>query len=561
MADEPRPVLVLGAGINGAAIARELLLNGVPVVVVDQADVASGATAFSSRLIHGGLRYLEYGDFDLVRESLAERTRLLRLAPQFVRPLELFIPVRSRMGGLVASARRFLGHESGEGESGGTPPRGLWLARAGLWFYDRWARDPTLPRHRVYRATDNRAVPVDPRLYRWEMSYHDAQIVYPERFVLALLEDARRLAIGQGLTFRVWTYCRALLDGVTAEIRPAAGGDAVATFRPAAIVNATGAWVDRTLARMSLASRRLIGGTKGSHLVTSSSRLRSLLGDRGIYVEAADGRPVFILPWAGNVLIGTTDVPFERGPEQAVAGDDEIDYLLDAVNQVLPQAALGQHDIDSHYSGVRPLPYADAATPAAITRRHALHWHTDAPLPLCSVIGGKLTTCRSLAEEAAGELLTRLGLRRSADSRERTIPGGHEYPSDAAALEAAWRRLSQRSGWTIEQVRAVWPLIGTRTEEVVDACAGQSATSLPGTDLPAAFARWIIEHEWVTTLDDLVERRLMLIFDPRLSVGCLVELAGLLAAAGRLAPSDLDAHVKATIRRLGERYGKKVQGG
>src|SRR5437764_8062475 len=128
-----QPVLILGAGINGAAIARELVLNGVPVHVVDQADIASGTTAYSSRLIHGGLRYLEYGEFDLVRESLTERQRLLKLAPRFVSPLQLFIPVRNRFGGLVSSARRFLHLE---GKSPTAKSRGLCLARMGLWLYD-----------------------------------------------------------------------------------------------------------------------------------------------------------------------------------------------------------------------------------------------------------------------------------------------------------------------------------------------------------------------------------------------------------------------------------------
>src|SRR5262245_9386968 len=173
-----QPVLILGAGINGAALARELVLNGVGVYLVDTADIASGATAYSSRLIHGGLRYLEYGEFDLVRESLAERTRLLRLAPQVVRPLKLSIPVKTRTSGFVGAARTFLGLRGGATSQS----RGMWVVRMGLWLYDRYARDPMLPGHSARRVGEPATLAVSSD-YRWLCEYWDAQIQYPERFV------------------------------------------------------------------------------------------------------------------------------------------------------------------------------------------------------------------------------------------------------------------------------------------------------------------------------------------------------------------------------------------
>jgi glycerol-3-phosphate dehydrogenase len=286
--------------------------------------------------------------------------------------------------------------------------------------------------------------------------------------------------------------------------------------------------------------------------------LTSLLAGRGVYAEAADGRPVFILPWESNVLIGTTDLPFEGDPSEAVAEEAEIDYLLAAVNDVLPQARLARNEIDFHYSGVRPLPFADAATPAAITRRHALHWHAEAPLPLCSVIGGKLTTCRSLAEEAAAEVLARLGRSPTADSRDRTLPGGHEYPPDEPALATARTRLARENGLSEGQVRAVWPLVGNRLEELFRDIGPISAENLPGTELPVAFAQWAIEHEWVTTLADLVERRLMLLFHAGLSRSCCRKLADLLVAAGKLPAHLAESEVEALIEGLRLRYGKRV---
>ena len=200
-----KTVLVLGAGINGVAIARELLLNHVPVRLVDRWDIASGTTAYSSRLIHGGLRYLEYGDFSLVRESLDERERLLQLAPQFVQPLQLFIPVERRASGFGAAARKFLGWSAARDAR--PVPRGLWLVRMGLLLYDLCARRSSLPHHRVHPLSDSAVPPVNRERFRWLASYYDAQIQFTERFVLAMLEDARHLSEAQGVPLSVHTYC------------------------------------------------------------------------------------------------------------------------------------------------------------------------------------------------------------------------------------------------------------------------------------------------------------------------------------------------------------------
>ncbi len=401
----PNPVLILGAGINGAALARELTLNGVDVVLVDIHDIAAGATSYSSRLIHGGLRYLEYGDFALVRESLGERTRLLRVAPQFVHPLRLFIPVQNRFGGLLSAAKRFLGLKD-HPRPGRVLHRGLWTVRFGLWLYDNYARDPTLPKHQSHRAGTDAVVPVDPATYRWVCSFSDAQIVFPERFTLALLNDAREIAAGQGTQFGVLTYHEAALDGNTVVIRRVGTSQTFEQLQPSVIVNATGAWVDHTLQSLHVPSKRLMGGTKGSHFVTSNSRLQQLLAGRAVYTEAGDGRPIFILPFdlpfLRGTLIGTTDVPFVDDPATAVPTPHELEYLVAAVNEVFPDLALTTADIDLHYAGVRPLPYSDASTPGAVSRRHWMEPNPNCEVPLYSIIGGKLTTCRSLAEEAAG---------------------------------------------------------------------------------------------------------------------------------------------------------------
>ena len=559
----PSSVLILGAGINGAALARELVLNGVGSVVVDVHDIASGATAHSSRLIHGGLRYLEYGEFDLVRESLEERTRWLRLAPQFVRPLRLFIPIRNRRGGLLAGARTFLGLKP-RAVRGRPKHRGLWAIRVGLWLYDVYAHDPTLPRRRLYKSRSREVVRVDSAKYRWMYSFSDAQIVYPERFTLALLEDARQIAETGGIEFNVYTYHRAALDGTTAKISPVERpGEIVHSFQPSAVVNATGAWVDRTLAALHVPSKPLMGGTKGSHFITYHELLRRRLSDRAMYVEAADGRPVFVLPFGEGTLVGTTDLPFSDDPATAIATPEELRYLVDAVNELFPDLRLTTDDVAQHYSGVRPLPAAGPTTPAAVTRRHWLEPNTESEVPLYSIIGGKLTTCRSLAEEAAGTILARLGIEHTLNSRDRSLPGGESYPRDATALSAEWDRIAARFSLDRSAIEAVWPLVGTRTESIIEAASrnpnGLDAVCLPGTALPRGFVRWIIANEWATTMEDLIERRLMLLYHPHLSRACLQDLAHLLVEAGRLADGSEIGAVQRAVDRLETKYGKRIE--
>jgi glycerol-3-phosphate dehydrogenase len=395
--------------------------NGIGVWLVDTADLAFGATAYSSRLIHGGLRYLEFAEFSLVKESLDERGRLLRLAPHLVKPLRLFIPVRNQWGGLPQAAGKFLGLPL-QGKK--TAHRGLRTVQVGLWLYDRFAGRGGLPPRSLHRPGDNGVPAVSSNVARSLWAYSDAQIVYPERLVIDFLNDARQLAAERGVEFRVLTYHGATLHGRTIEIRPVHGDSAAtaASLEPAAIINATGAWVDQTLARLPLPAPRLMGGTKGSHFVTYQPKLTELLQGQGVYAEADDGRPVFVLPFGSGTLVGTTDLAFDGDPATAVATEAELAYLLSVVDDIFPTAGLARGDIAMHQCGVRPLPFVDAKTPAAITRQHQLVWNENASVPLVSLVGGKLTTCRSLAEEAAAAVLRRIGRNVEQTSRERRIP-------------------------------------------------------------------------------------------------------------------------------------------
>jgi glycerol-3-phosphate dehydrogenase len=561
---QKKTVLVLGAGINGVAIARELLLNGVPVCLIDRWDIAGGTTAYSSRLIHGGLRYLEYGDFALVRESLTERERLLKLAPQFVRPLELFIPIERRASGITAAAKKFFGWPTPKDQP--PVPRGMWLVRMGLFLYDFLSRGSSMPRHRGHRLTEPGVPPVNRQRFRWLASYYDAQIVAPERFVIAMLEDARQIAADQGVPFSIHTYCTVDKSGPTVSWQVASESERSAPMEtgeldPALIINATGAWVDESLAQMGIESPQLMGGTKGSHFLTRHPGLEAALRRGGVYAEAADGRPVFLLPFGSYSLVGTTDLPADVPPEDAVAGEDELHYLVHAVRDVFPHVTLTRGDVDFHYCGVRPLPRESADIPASITRRHMLHVHENSDVPLISIVGGKLTTCRSLAEETAELVLKQLNLPVCQNSRERPVPGGRDYPDSNKALVRMHEQIAQQVNLTSEQVHAVWQLCGTRTAEMLvqpvgTRSEGDDDANLADTQLPVRFVQRVIRQEWCRTLEDLVERRLMLLYSPVLTRACLNDLAVLMVEAGLLHADQVDRAVQRCVDRLRDHFGR-----
>lgn len=570
------PVVVIGAGINGAALARELVLSGVPVVVVDADDVACGATAWSTRLVHGGLRYLEYGELALVRESLTERDRLVTLAPHLVRPLAFYLPLRRRLGGLVSAAARIMGWEWLARRWAGRTGRGGIAVAIGLSLYDLLAVGARWPRHRMVAAGGAGLPRVDAASFPLGATYADAQMNAPERFTVELLVDARQAAREQGTNFHLHTHSRAtLLPDGTLRIVPrdgcAASDGLPVEVRPAAIINATGAWVDRTLAGLAAAGAAgflpagpLIGGTKGSHLLVRSPALRAALAEHGVYAEAEDGRPVFVLPFMKDlVLVGTTDIPHAGDPDTARTDAGEITYLLAATSRLFPQVALAPADVQQHYCGVRPLPARVSGEPAAVTRRHMLVPHPQAPLPAWSIVGGKLTTCRSLAESAAARVLGRLGLPVRGSSRTRPLPGA--WPGrtrDDVVRETTAAAL--RSGVAAERTAAVAErvvdLFGSRGPEIFASpgCDRAAGRLLPGCGLPVAAVDFCVREEWAVTLEDLVERRLLLSFDGRLSLVMLEAVAAELSSLGLLPADRSAAEAAAVAERMAARFGRHV---
>ena len=369
-------VIIIGAGINGAGIARDAALRGLRVLLLDKGDMASGTSSASTRLIHGGLRYLEHFEFGLVRESLRERETLLRIAPHLVRPLAITIPIYTQS------------------------KRGRATIRAGMIAYDLLSWSKSLPRHRMLSRAET--LQQSPGLNQEGLlgsaHYFDAQVEFAERLVVENALDARargaevityspvtKLTLEGGVEFR--------FDGETHFARGSV------------IVNAAGPWVDQLLDRAPVESERLIGGTKGSHIVVPPFPGAST---SAIYLEAqSDARPFFIIPWNGNYLIGTTDVRFEDDPDQVRSEWWELDYLLAETNRAFPDAGLTRGQILFTYSGVRPLPWTRNEDEPSITRRHFIREHPRMK-NLLSIVGGKLTTYRSLAEECVDLVFRKL---------------------------------------------------------------------------------------------------------------------------------------------------------
>ena len=473
---------IIGAGVNGAGIARDAALRGLRVVVLEQNDLCSGTSASSSRLIHGGLRYLEYGEIPLVYESLHERRYLRQIAAHLVRPLRIAIPI-------YRNARR-----------------GPLLIRLGMIAYDFLSMGKRMPGHDMLSAEELLAEA--PGLCREGLRggarYFDAQITFAERLVLDNLLAARSAGASIRTYHRVTKISLnngrvenlSYIDTINGE-----AGSLTATI----VVNAAGPWVDQVLGTAALRRKKLVGGTKGSHIVVS---LFDGAPKDAIYVEAeADGRPFFIIPWNGMLLIGTTDIRYQESLDEIRASRAEIDYLLSETNRVFPAAELGIEDIHFAYAGVRPLPHREKGPESAISRKHIIKKNTDIAKGMISIIGGKLTTYRNLAEQTVdrvGKMLRRnLPPCRTHDT---PLPGGW-------GLEEARDRLQALAGLSESGIERIVSIYGGRATQLVDLCAenGDLCACIDADNtVLAGEVVFAIREEMARTLIDVVQRRLML---------------------------------------------------
>lgn len=523
--DGSRPILIVGGGINGIGLYRDLALQNVPAVLIDKYDFSSGTSAAPSRLVHGGLRYLETGEFELVRESVVERNHLLRNAPHLVKPIPVWVPAFSWLGGMFSAGLRFLKLKKTPGA------KGILVVKLGLVFFDRFGgSSQIMPRHRlVPRAESRGRMPGLSDKVRAVAEYYDARLLHPERLALELIKDAERdcpqsLAIPYISLEENRDGVVRLKDGITGE---------TFAINPQLVVNCAGAWVDEVDRRLNI-DKQLIGGTRGSHLVMHRPDLARQLGDGMLYFETRDFRACLVYALdSKNILLGTTDIR-ASDPEAASCSDEEIDYLFDVLEQVLPGAKGQRSEIVFAYAGIRPLPWSGDATTGTISRDHALHEfepQPDRPFPVLTLVGGKWTTYRACAEQICDAVLKRLAIRRSGSTLLQAIGVARDFPTDEIGRDRALEDIVNASGLEPALVAKLLRRYGGTAGQVAAMVADGGRQAL-GRDCQyhEGEIRWIARNERVTRLADIVLRRTLLPFENAITADTITGIATIAAS-------------------------------
>jgi len=478
--DQDYDIAVVGGGINGAGIARDAALRGLRVILLEKNDFGGGTTSYSSRLIHGGLRYLEYGELPLVFESLHERRRLRHVAPHLVKRLKLIIPVFS------------------------DSRRSKFIIRLGMIAYDLLSIGKKIPRHRMLSKDE---VSTEAPGLRQEgltggAAYFDAQVSFAERLVLENIIAAKEAGA------EVRNYSPVIgINVANGKVRGLQFVDLLSgretEIRARVVINAAGPWVDRVLATVNREVPAFMGGTKGSHIVVAEFPGAPAAA---FYIEAhKDGRPFFVIPWNAQYLIGTTDIRYEGDPGDVVASPGEIEYLLSETNRAFPTAKLTATNIHYAYAGVRPLPKREKGPESAITRKHIIFKHRKQARGLISIIGGKLTTYRNLAEQAVNKA-SRLIDSKSGPCRTRKmpLPGSVELESVTADLET-------NSGLSMQCVERLVSIYGSRAAGIANMeNSGMSGGFVDALEtVLATEVIHAIRGEFAKNLIDIVHRRMM----------------------------------------------------
>ena len=546
-------VLIVGGGINGIGTFRDLALNGVDVLLVEKGDFCSGASSASSHMAHGGIRYLENGEFRLVREAVEERNRLLQNAPHIVKPLPTTIPIFKRFSGLLNAPLKFFGMLDRPSE------RGSLIIKLGLMIYDAYTgREGAVPKHQFLSRNKSLAKwkQLNPNIIN-TATYYDGAILQPERLAVELILDAE----SENSDACALNYVSMVGGSEDTIILRDELTDETYDVRPRLVINAAGPWIDFTNRKLGL-STRFIGGTKGSHVVVKHDELRKAIGDNEFFFENEDGRIVLIYPYFDCVLIGTSDIPVEH-PDEAHCTDEEIDYFLSFAQRIFPSLSLTRENIVFQFSGVRPLPHSSAKTVSQISRDHSIEvlsgdW-TNLRFPIYSLVGGKWTTFRAFSEQVTDKALAYLGLSRQKDTRSLQIGGGRGYPRNPGEMRRHTESLSAWTGVARERLKTLFERYGTRAESIATYMNGGTdfiIKTLP--DFTLREVIFLVQHEKICHLDDFVLRRTMLGMLGRVNREMIDELARILGNALGWDEEQKAAEVARTLSILAERHGVRL---
>jgi glycerol-3-phosphate dehydrogenase len=472
----PIDVLIIGGGINGAGIARDASGRGLSVVLVEQHDLAAHTSSASTKLIHGGLRYLEYGEFRLVREALMERERLLTIAPHVIWPLEFVLP-----------------HAKDQ--------RPAWMVRAGLFLYDHLAPRQRLPSSRAVRFGPHPAAKILQSDFRRGFTYADCQVDDSRLVVLNAMDAAERGADIRTRTRLISArpegpFWRAIIED---------GAGRRETMFARALVNAAGPWVGEILsARLGREGEQTVRLVKGSHIIVP----RLYDGDFAFILQNPDKRIVFVIPYEHDfTLIGTTDIVFKDDPAVVAISEEETRYLCESVSRYF-RRPVTPADVVHSYSGVRPLYEDHAKNASAVTRDYVLAAEGGAGQPvLLSVFGGKITTYRKLAEHALAKLLPLLGRGTGAGWTASTpLPGGDMKGADFDSYLAQFATLHAFLPGPL--ARRLVRAYGTRASEIFGEAKKLDELGLHfGGGLFEAEVNYLVAREWARDPEDILWRR------------------------------------------------------
>jgi len=542
-------VLIIGGGINGVGTLRDLALQGLRVLLVDKDDFCAGASAGSSHMLHGGIRYLENGEFRLVREALHERNLLLKNAAHYAKPLPTTIPIFRWFSGLLNAPLKFLRLIERPSE------RGLIVIKAGLMMYDAFTGpQQTMPFHKVMgKVASLRRYPHMSDKIIATATYYDAYMPYPERLCLDLIRDAE--ASSSDVFALNYTSAEAAEAG-TVVLRDLQT-DETFKVKPRVVVNAAGPWIDFVNKAMGQQTR-FIGGTKGSHLVLDHPELYEATGGHEIFFENSDGRIVLIFPYMGRVMLGTTDIRIDD-PEQAECTSEEIDYMINLVKRVFPGIQVDHSHIVFTFTGVRPLPSSDAGFTGNVSRDHSIQTVEAAKSKLNfsihSLVGGKWTTYRAFSEQVTDRVLADLGKVRQASTAQLPIGGGNGFPMTPSDRSAWLERLRQQTEIELSTLSVLLDRYGTYAEQV--ATFMSQGNDAPLKSLPHYTERevmFISQNEKVERLEDFFLRRSLVAMLGQANQAVVEEVGQIVGRALKWSAERTQENIQRTAKRLAEKH-------